>query len=127
MANPQGLVHPDLLTRLQANHYAGLCTIQQATETVDSYGAPTASSWANLTGHVNLPCRVAPDNRTKQEMVGTALAPQVVYGYIIALSGHYPTISEKMRAMVGSQTHNIQAVEHDGQSKTTRLRTQIVQ
>jgi hypothetical protein len=126
VANQQGLIHPDLLSRLQPYHYAGSCTIQQATEAVDSYGAPTTSSWANLTGHVALPCRVAPDNRARQEVRETA-APYVLYGFTIVLAGHYPTISEKMRAIVGSQTHNIQAVEHDGQGKTTRLRTQIVQ
>lgn len=126
MANYQGILHPDLLARLQAHHYADTCTIQAATETVDAYGAVTASSWANLANHIDIPCRVAPDdNRARQEQRSQG-APYVLLSFTIALVGHYPAITAKMRAIVGSATYDIQAVEHDGQNKTTRLRVQIV-
>lgn len=126
MPNQLGIVHPGLLATLRKHHYPHTVTIQQATEAVDAYGVTTKASWANLDSHVDLPCRLSPENRARQEQRGDSV-PYIQEGFIIAISGHYPTVTAKMRAVVDSVVYDIQAVEHDGNSKTTRLRVQIVE
>ena len=125
MANYQGIVHPSLLARLQTHHYAATVTIQQATEAVDAYGVATKASWANVTGLVDLPCRLAPSNRAAQESRADA-NPFIEHDYTIAINGYYSTITPKMRAVVNSANYDIAAIEHDGNSKTTRLQVQVV-
>lgn len=119
MANPQGIVHPQMLSRLQTNFYPSACTIQEAAVTQNSYGTPV-QSWSNLADHVDLPCRVAPDRRRNVER----RTDDQTYGdftWEIALAGYYPAITETMRAVVSGQAYDIEVPQHDGQSKTTHL------
>lgn len=125
MSNYQGIVHPSLLARLQTHHYAATVTIQQATEAVDAYGVATKASWANLSGHVDLSCRLAPKTQTPTEGRGDA-APYIDHDYTIAIAGYYSTITVQMRAVISAVNYDIVSVEHDGNSKTTRLQVQVV-
>lgn len=126
MSNYQGIVHPQLLARLQTHHYAATVTIQQATEAVDAYGVATKASWANVSGLVDLPCRLSPTNRTSIREARADANPYIEHGYTIAINGYYSTITAKMRAVVDSVNYDIVSVEHDGNSKTTRLQVQVV-
>ena len=123
MANPQGIVHPRLLARLTPLAFPSLCTIQQATETQNSYGA-VVQSWSNLSGHVNLACRLSPASaRPEQPM------PQQTYlvsEFVITLAGSYPSITEKMRAVISGANYDITSVDQDGQFAQTRLTAKIV-
>lgn len=122
MANPQGLVHPQMLERLRPNFYPSSCTVQAATTVANSFGE-LIKSWSNLPDHVNLACRVAPTSGREQRSQEQLYS---VHQWTIGLAGHYPGISETMRAVVNGQAYDIEAVQHDGQSKTTRLLTRIV-
>lgn len=124
MANWQGLIHPRLLTRLQPNHFPDLCTIQAPTEGQDSYGQVT-QAWANVAGHVDLRCRLAPEIQRSTE-----LQPQgQTYGrhaYRLLLAGHYPAITAKMRAVVNGVAYVISLVQPDSEAATTRVMVEIV-
>lgn len=117
-----GIIHPEMMERLRPNFYPSLCTIQQRTDTADSYGQPLPD-WSNLAGHVNLPCRIAPkstqERRTSEQIYVTAT-------HHIALGGHYPAVTEKMQAIVDGTTYDIEGVEWDGNVKTTRIYVRLV-
>ncbi len=115
------LIHPDLLTSLH-DFFPALCTIQQGMPSEDAAGEEQLA-WADLAGHVNLRCHVAP---AKGAEVRTPDMTYVVASHTIALAGNYPTIQEKMRALVGGKTYDILLVEWDSLGKTTYLSTQIV-
>ena len=91
MANPQGLIHPKLLTRLQANHFPDLCTVQAPVEGQDDYGGVT-QAWATVAGHVNLRCRLAPEIQRSGEFQpqGQTYARHT---HRVLLAGYYPAIT----------------------------------
>lgn len=104
------------------NFYPVTVTIQAVTEPQDSYGA-AVPSWANRVGYVELECRLAPSGGTEVKLANQTYA---VSTHIIAITGHYPGIDEKDRAIVGAETFDILLVESDGQSESTRLVAEIV-
>jgi len=97
-------------------------TIQVVTEPQDAYGAGVPS-WANKPDYVELDCRLAPSGGTEVKLPNQTYA---VSTHIIAITGHYPLIDEKDRAIIGAETFDILLVESDGQSESTRLVTEIV-
>lgn len=117
--NQLGIVHPGLLAALAPNHYASLCTIQKRTDTADSYGQPIPA-WANLSGHVDLRCRIAPFQQFSREQ-RTQAQLYAVHVWEIAVAGYYPTITEKMRAVVDGVAYDIELVQPDGNDMTTHL------
>lgn len=124
MANQLGIVHPEMLARLQANFYPSVCAIQSATETPDSFGQ-LQQSWSNLAGHGAIPCRVAPESNPRGEIRDQAQT-FAVHRWRIVLNGYYPSIIEKMRAVVNATAYDIERVEHDGNEEMTRLVCRIV-
>lgn len=119
MARP--LIDPSLLESL-GFLFNKTVTIQESTETRNGYGEPI-STWANKSGHINIPCVASPagGNEIKRSDM-----TYVVATHKILLQGHYPTISETMRAVLGGVYLDILLVEHDSQDLTTRLLCQIV-
>ena len=113
----RGLIHPQMMERVQPNFYPSRCTIQQATETQDSYGQPMPD-WGDLAGMIDLPCRIAP--RSTQER-RTPAQVYVTATHQVSLAGYYPNIVEAMQSVVDGVAYNIEGVEHDGNHKTTRL------
>ena len=124
MANQLGIVHPEMLERLQTNFYPSTCAIQSATETADSFGQ-LQLSWSNLAGHGSIPCRVAPEQAFNREARGSEQT-YAVHKWRIALNGHYTSITEKMRAVVNSISYDIETIAHDGNGQTTRLICRVV-
>lgn len=118
----RGLVHPDLVECLRANHLPSLVTIQQATETLDDYGQPTLA-WANVTGLVGLPCRLAPwsqeQERRLPEMVQTEATHVLAMAYAAAITTAH-------RAVVDGVSYDITAVRHDGNEATTWLGLEVI-
>ena len=121
--NQLGIVHPDLLASLP-NHYTGTVTIQYPVITQDSYGEESAG-WQNLANHVDLRCRLAPSNEFSREQRNQAQL-YAVHIWDIALAGHYSSITEEMRAVVGGVAYDIELVQHDGNSETTHLQVRRV-
>jgi len=120
----RGIIHPGMLTALAA-FYPSTCTIQEATETRDAAGEPRPT-WSNLSGHVSIPCRVAPSTTGRSDEVKQPGRTYAMATYTIALRGYYASITAKHRAVVGGVNYDILAVDHDGQSKTTYLRAERV-
>lgn len=115
------LIHTGMFGRLH-EFYPETVTIQAVTEPQDVYGAPVPG-WADRDGYVELECRLAPSGGTEVKLPNQTYA---VSTHIIAITGHYPGIDEKDRAIVGAETFDILLVESDGQSESTRLVTEIV-
>lgn len=105
--------------RLQLIH---TCTIQQSTPAQDSYGEPI-DSWANLTGHVSLPCRLGPSGgREIERDIGI-----ISYStHVIQFGSKYASITTKMRAVVDGVNYDIERVFHDSRNETTQLWLKVV-
>lgn len=119
------IIHPRMLASL-SKFYPSTCTIQQATEPQDAYGQPIAG-WADVAGLANLPCSVAPFTGSPE--MAEYKRPDGTIEIIthhISIAGHYPTITNKMRAVVGGINYDIRAAETDSHGFTTRLRTVLV-
>ena len=119
MARP--LIAPAMFSRL-FNFYPATVTIQAVAEPQDSYGAPD-ENWADRVGYIDLECRLAPSGGQEVKRTDQTYA---VSTHIIAITGYYPGIDEKDRAVVGTETFDILLVESDGQSESTRLIAEIV-
>lgn len=117
----QDLIHPRLLTDL-FRFFASNCTIQRATQSADTYRSEVLT-YANLAGHVSIPCIIAP---TGGQEIKAPNMTYVVASHHVTLAGYYPNIREKDRAIIGTMTLDILIVECDSQAETTRLICQIV-
>lgn len=122
--NQLGIVHPGLLASLQPTHYASTVTIQYAVVTQDSYGEES-EGWSTLAGHADLRCRLAPEQAFSREQRNQAQI-YAVHSWIIAIAGHYPTITEEMRAVIDGQSYDIELVQFDGNQQTTHLQVRVV-
>jgi head-tail adaptor len=100
-----------MLTSLP-DHFSGTCTIQESTETRAASGQIT-DSWADLAGHVDIPCAVGQARGGAPAEVRGGMAVVVTTGHVIALAGHYPDITTRMRAVVDETNWNILDIRHD--------------
>lgn len=117
------LVHPQFLARLRPVIFVHRCTIQQASTTQNEIGEPV-ETWADLPGHVDLPCRVAPlsmDERAELQLTVTQRTITVL------LAGSYPSVTTAHRALVDGTAYNILAAERDSEGVTTRLIAEVVE
>jgi head-tail adaptor len=121
------LIDPRMLTRLMPAYYADTVTIQQRTDTADSYGQ-MIPAWANVADLINLPCRIAPLVVSTPEYAERALQDKtiVTVTHHITIAGYYPAITVLMRAGDGGTNYDIVAVEYDSEHVTTRLRVKVV-
>lgn len=124
MANTLGVVHPGLMAKLATRFYPSSCTIQEASESRDGFGA-ISRTWSNLSGHVSIACSVAEPPPEGEEIERTEQS-YVVTRKRIALNGSYTSITEQHRAVVGGVNYDIERVRHDSQTKTTYLDVQVV-
>lgn len=116
------LVHPSWLTRLAPTFFASTATVQRATMTQSATGAQVAS-WAALSGHEGLRCRIAPakaDERRSQSQV------YAEYSHTVVLAGYYPTVTELDRVVVDGSTYEVVGVQVDGNDAVTRLLVRVV-
>lgn len=115
-------MHPRLLASLAA-FYPDTCTIQSGTATRDATGEK-GYSWANVLGHVSIPCARGTPGGAEAE---TSEQGYLLRTYRIALQGHYPTITEAMRVVYDDATvYDIERVRVDQMSETTYLDVEIV-
>lgn len=98
------------------------CTIQVNTPTYDAHNQPV-SSWTNLAGHVEIPCRIAPvteqERRTLSQVVETAT-------HLVALYGVYATIVPVHQALVDDVTYDITGIRTDSEGVLTYLGVKTV-
>lgn len=119
MAN--SIISPRLFSQLTA-FYPETCTIQTAINSMDEANQPI-QNWIDLAGHVAIPCAVS---RPRGGERHTTHQIYSVATHTIALAGHYPAITEKMRAVVGGKVYDILLPENDGQETATELVCQVV-
>lgn len=120
----RGIVGVNLLSALEQHFFTGLCTIYEGTPTQSATGAIT-ETFAALSGHEDIPCRVAPV-KSMGEMdlpAGTILDTT----HDIALAGYYSGIDTTQQAVVAGTTYDIRRVDHDGQQAMTWLRVRLVE
>ena len=110
------------MTEELADYFPSLCTIQEPTAVEDASGS-IIEGWANFAGHVDLPCAHGPN---KGREVKLANQTYVVSNYTLSLRGYYPTITEKMSAVVDSVRYGILLVQTDSHGVTTRILTSEV-
>lgn len=116
------LMHPRMLTGLR-DFYPHVCTIQVDNGTRDTHGQ-IIPDWQDLVGHVAIPCRRAAGSGN---VVRTEKQKYSVKTPSIALQGHYPSITTKMRAVVnGTEFYNIIQPRHDAQGASTTLDVELV-
>lgn len=121
----RALIHPKMLEKL-ADFYPAMCTIQSYDdENQNTHGQPQPV-YANLAGHVDIPCRIAPSPREKSREVKREDMTYSVITHDISLAGDYPNVTSKMRAVVGGVSYDILYPQTDGQSHTTRLLVEVV-
>jgi hypothetical protein len=94
-------------------------TIQTATYTTSETGVK-AATWATLTGHADLDCRVSPVMSSMAEYQALANLDLTRAHRAISLAYH-ASIEPGMRAVVGTDTYTIQSVRHDGSGVMTEL------
>lgn len=107
---------------LTPGFYPSLCTIQTPVLSQDDANQPRPA-WPNLAGHVALACRLSPLSGTERKSTNQVYTRAT---HVINLAGNYPTIAEKMRAVIDDIPYDILLVENDGQDKSTRLVAQVV-
>jgi len=116
------IIHGALL-EAEADFFPSTCTIQDFTTTLDAAHEPI-KTWVDLAGHVDLPCRKAPEKGGEYKRPDQTYATNVS---IIEIAGYYNTIEETYRVKFGTDYYDILLVEHDGSSELTRITGEIVQ
>ncbi len=116
------LVRPGWLTRLAPTFFASTATVQRATVTQSSTGAEVRS-WATLSGHSGLRCRIAPATANEVRSQTQVFAE---YTHTVVIAGYYATVTELDRVVVDGSTYEIVGVEFDGNDQMTRLRVRVV-
>ena len=116
------LIHPRMLSSLEATFYVATCTIQEATETQDAYGQPIPA-WADVVGLTDLACSVAALSENEQRRPVGTISEETHH---ISIAGYYAAVLPTMRAVVATVNYDIVAVEYDSHNIMTRLRTRLV-
>ena len=119
------LTDPSMLTTL-AGFFNATCTIQERTDTADAVGQ-MIPAWSDLTGHVDIGCRIAPleasraaGRRQHEDMTVSTTAR------VIVLAGCYPSITTAMRAVVAGTAYTIVRVLSDSEALCTELIVEVV-
>ena len=116
------LFHGDMMTRLR-DFFPESVTIKMWTENQDATTGEVTTSWANYAGHVGLACSQGPTGGVETKRADETY---VVSNWTIALRGYYPTITEKMQAVIDGVAYEILLVQSDSHAQKTRLLTRKV-
>lgn len=114
------LINPRMLSALSPTFYPSSCQIETPTESQDSAGQPIPS-WAAVSGMTALACAVAVPGAGQKAEIKRPDGTIVIADFIITLASYRPTITEKMRAVVGGVTYDIVGVDFDSHQTMTRL------
>ncbi len=116
----RAIFDPRMMTTL-ADYFPSLCTIQEDVGVYDGYSDNT--DWQTFAGHAEIPCSHGPN---KGREVKKPDQTYVVSNYTLSLRGYYPTITEKMRAVVDGTVFEILLVQSSSHGVTTRILTREV-
>lgn len=124
------VVHPRLLDYCPWLYPQRVTIQRDSGGSRDVYGAPV-EVWTDLAGHVDIPARVVSNGPGTgaggwSGEIQTGEGDYDVDGRTMSLKGYFPGITELDRVIWDGAVYDIQAVESDAQSATTRLRTRKV-
>lgn len=127
MALPLPTVHPRLLDTMW-RFFPHRVDILRRESTLDEYGQEVDDWQALLT---DLPARVVTNGPGTGAggWSGEVNAPTGTYdvdGRTAVLAGYYPNITTAMEMQLGNEVYQIEAIEHDAEHVTTRLRSRLV-
>jgi hypothetical protein len=111
---------------LAAGQFPSLCTIQDVPGTLNAIGAPV-TTFTNVSGLVDIPCKNAPPSNASiigSDELRLADRTDEKQERHVLLSGYYPQIQMKMRAVIDGAPFNIIGVQSDSMSTQTRLQVQ---
>lgn len=117
----RAIFDPRMMTTL-ADYFPSLCTIQEDVGIEDDYGQ-IVHDWQSFANHVDIPCAHGPN---KGREVKQSDQTYVVSNYTLSLRGYYPTITEKMRAVVDGTVFEILLAQSSSHGVTTRILTSEV-
>lgn len=103
-----------MMESLTANFFPQTCTIQEYVDGIDAYGSPT-QTWSNLAGHVDIPCSLMLSAGKETKLAANEYG---ITTHKIALNGVYPSITRLHRAIVGSDTYEIQYATPPGHANS---------
>lgn len=107
MANPQGIIHPDLLDRLQPTFYPTSATITRKTLSSDGRGGQS-ESWATV---ATANCRYAPSGAQPNETINADTLQNVSLWTVAFASA--PDVRDADRIVIGSRTFEVvKAMNH---------------
>lgn len=104
---------------------SSLCTIKTPPETFTDSGALDPDAlYADLAGHVDIPCIAAPLMTTDKvgiDEIKLRNETETLGLLHVLLGGYYPAIQTDYRAEIDGVDWDIVTVDSDSQGKTTRL------
>ena len=122
MSSRMPLIDGRLLTAV-ADFFPAYCTIQEAAWTNDAAHQPIPV-WADIVDHIDLSCRKAPSSGGEYKRPDKTFATNVS---IIEIAGYYSVVEAINRVVIADNYYDILLVEHDGNSKLTRIIGEITQ
>ena len=118
----QQIIHPGLLEHIEAQgHFPNTGTVQDFT-IVRVDGEPTAV-FANLAGHIDLPCAVAALTSVEIEALDKTIADSTHKAGFIA---YYPLILASYQFISDGVTYEITGVASDQHDTMTRLILKVI-
>ena len=123
MSSRMPIISERLLSSLVGDVFPEECDIQEATFTNDAAHQPIPV-WADIAGRTELPCRKAPYKGDEIKRPDKTFATNVS---IIEIAGFYDDIETINRVVLGANYYDILLIEHDGDSKLTKIIGEITQ
>ena len=120
----RAIFDPRMMATL-GDYFPSLCTIQEDLGVEDDYGQ-VVPDWQPVAGHSDIPCSLGVNRVGGGTEVKQSDQTYVVSNYTLSLRGYYPTITEKMRAVVDSVVFDILLVQSSSHGVTTRILTSEV-
>jgi hypothetical protein len=105
--------------------FPSLCTIQENLGIQDAHGV-VVDDWQDVADHVDIPCAHGPSKGNEVKLPDQTY---VISNYTLSLRGYYPTITEKMQAVVtgpNAGTYEILLAQSSSHGVVTRLLTRMV-
>ena|ERR1017187_2357625 len=124
----RALIDPRLVQAIP-EMWPSLCTIQSIGFTTSASDQQIPSSATNITGMVDIPCRMAPIMlyRPTDDEIRTSEVEEVFERRQLLLNGFFPQIVNRiMQAVVDGVVWPIRGVESDSQRLNTRLKLEQI-
>lgn len=112
------IIDPGLMDELDAQgHFPNTGTVQSFTVVMNATG-DAIETWANLAGHIDLPCAVAALRAFEKEQSDKTIGTST---HKVRFIDYYSSVTTAMRFVSDGVTYEIAGVDHDQHDTMTRL------